>query len=60
MPNDAPLLPPVRVIHERLTRNQRERRLLRTLLRLALRDNEDQLGLAEKPSCSQRQGVANG
>lgn len=42
MTDDAPLLPPVRLIHERLTRNQRERQLLRTLLRLAIRNSEVQ------------------
>jgi len=36
MPESDQLLPPVDVIHERLTRNQRERRLLRTLLRLTI------------------------
>jgi hypothetical protein len=30
------LLPPPHVIHERLTRNQRERHLLRALLRLTI------------------------
>src|SRR4051812_35845919 len=33
--DDATLLPPVSLIHERLTRNQRERNRLRILLRLA-------------------------
>jgi hypothetical protein len=37
------LLPPPRVIHERLTRNQRERRLLRNLMRLTLRAREESL-----------------
>jgi hypothetical protein len=40
--DDARLLPPIREIHDRLTRNQRERYVLRTLLRLALRDTDDQ------------------
>jgi hypothetical protein len=34
-------LPPVRVINERLTRNQRERRRLRTLLRLAIEVDDE-------------------
>ena len=36
VPDCERLLPPAQVIHERLTRNQRERRLLRALLRLAI------------------------
>jgi hypothetical protein len=41
MSNEASLLPPLTMIHERLTRNQRERHRLRTLLRLAIEvDNE--------------------
>ncbi len=36
MPACERLLPSAQVIHERLTRNQRERRLLRALLRLAI------------------------
>jgi hypothetical protein len=35
------LLPPAQTLHERLTRNQRERRLLRTLLRLVMREETD-------------------
>jgi hypothetical protein len=41
MIDEASLLPPIRVINERLTRNQRERRRLRTLLRLALEVNDE-------------------
>lgn len=36
-----PLLPPIGAIHERLTRNQRERKLLRDLLRLAVRASDE-------------------
>ncbi len=36
------LLPPAQVIHDRLTRNQRERRVLRTLLRLIVDQDRDQ------------------
>jgi hypothetical protein len=36
MVDDVSLLPPLGVIHDRLTRNQQERRRLRTLLRLAI------------------------
>jgi hypothetical protein len=35
-----PLLPPLRAIHERLTRNRREHRLLRTLHRLVIEAGE--------------------
>ncbi len=41
MPDCSSLLPPARVIHERLTRNQRERHLLRALLRLTLLDTDE-------------------
>ena len=34
------LIPPANVIHERLTRNQRERKVLRDLLRLSVRATE--------------------
>jgi hypothetical protein len=40
MSEKAPLLPPVQVIHERLTQNQQERRMLRTLLKLSAREAE--------------------
>lgn len=40
MSEASPLLPPIGLIHDRLTRNQRERRVLRTLLRLAVRTEE--------------------
>ena len=42
MHDDEPLLPPLPVIRDRLTRNQRERNLLRALFRLALRAAEGQ------------------
>jgi hypothetical protein len=35
------LLPPARVIHDRLTKNERERRRLRTLLRLVIEARDD-------------------
>jgi hypothetical protein len=41
MTNDMSLLPPLKVIHEQLTRNQRERRRLRTLLRLAIEVDDE-------------------
>jgi hypothetical protein len=41
MYDDTTLLPPVAVIHERLTLNQRERHRLRTLLRLVRAAEED-------------------
>ena len=41
MYDDTTLLPPVAVIQERLTRNQRERHRLRTLLRLVRSADED-------------------
>ena len=41
MLNDESLFPPLPVIQERLTRNQRERSLLRALFRLALRAERD-------------------
>jgi hypothetical protein len=39
--DQPPLLPELREIHDRLTRNQRERRLLRTLQRLVLRHQDE-------------------
>ena len=42
MHDDDPLLPPLPVIRDRLTRNQRERSLLRALFRLAVRTAGDQ------------------
>lgn len=44
MHQDEPLLPPLSVIQERLTRNQRERSLLRSLFRLAIRAAKDRRG----------------
>jgi exoribonuclease R len=38
--DDAPLLPPVETLYVRLAENLRERRMLRTLLRLALREQK--------------------
>jgi hypothetical protein len=38
---DRDLLPPIPVIADRLTRNQRERNLLRALFRLAVRASQD-------------------
>ena len=35
------LLPPVGIIHDRLTKNERERRRLRTLLRLVIEARDD-------------------
>jgi hypothetical protein len=35
------LLPPAHVVHERLSVNQRERRVLRTLLKLIYRDEDE-------------------
>jgi hypothetical protein len=42
MSETASLLPPIGVIHERLTRNQRERAILRTLLKLSVRAEQEQ------------------
>jgi hypothetical protein len=42
MHNDESLIPPLSVIQDRLTRNQRERSLLRALFRLAIRATKDQ------------------
>jgi len=41
MLDDATLLPPLPLIHERLTRNAKERSRLRTLLRLAVEARDD-------------------
>jgi hypothetical protein len=41
MYDDATLLPPAHLIHERLSRNQRERHRLHTLLRLVRHAEED-------------------
>ena len=53
------LLPPPGVIHERLTRNQRERAMLRALLRLSVRAAEEQRRQPDKTSTkgSQPDGV---
>jgi len=42
MADDRELLPPLPLIRDRLTRNQRERSLLRALFRLAVRASQDQ------------------
>jgi hypothetical protein len=42
MTDNSALLPPIRLITQRLTQNQRERRRLRTLLRLALEVDDEQ------------------
>jgi hypothetical protein len=39
--DDVPLLPPIALINEKLTVNQRERRRLRTLLKLAVEEADD-------------------
>jgi hypothetical protein len=49
MPECDQLLPPLGLIHERLTRNQRERQLLRTLLKLTLRDAQERARQDGKP-----------
>jgi hypothetical protein len=41
MYDDATLLPPLPLIHSRLTRNAKERHRLRTLLRLAIEARDD-------------------
>jgi hypothetical protein len=41
MPNNDSLLPPLPLIRDRLTRNQRERSLLRALFRLAVRAKKE-------------------
>jgi hypothetical protein len=62
MSDVSTLIPPADVIHERLTKNQRERKVLRDLLRLSVRATEVDLKpvpLAAdrlKPA-SQRQGA---
>ncbi|MGP0069144.1 MAG: hypothetical protein ACLQGP_36785 [Isosphaeraceae bacterium] len=47
--DDETLLPPLPVIQERLTRNQREEKRLRTLLRLAIEAKDDRRRGAGKP-----------
>jgi hypothetical protein len=42
MHNDESLIPPLSVIQDRLSRNQRERSLLRALFRLAIRATKNQ------------------
>jgi hypothetical protein len=56
MPAADRLLPPANVIHERLTRNQRERRLLRTLLRLVRADHEARVSPTTQPPRQEAHG----
>ena len=61
MADETSLLPPVRVIHDHLTRNQRERRRLRTLLRLAIEVDDErrrQAPVAPQPEAPGPEGVA--
>jgi hypothetical protein len=61
MTDEVSLLPPIRVINERLTRNERERRRLRTLLRLALEVNDErrrQVPTVPRPEAARPEGVA--
>jgi hypothetical protein len=41
MSDTRPLLPPAHVVHEQLALNQRERRRLRTILRLIIEADQD-------------------
>lgn len=59
MSDETSLLPPIGLIHERLTRNERERRLLRTLQRLALREHEES-GNSRHTAPAPRQPAAGG
>jgi hypothetical protein len=60
MPSDEPLIPPLTVIQARLTKNQRERSLLRALFRLAVRvSKEHQVpDVQESSHEAERRGVA--
>jgi hypothetical protein len=51
--DDPRLLPPAHVVHEHLTRNQRERRRLRTILRLIHETDQD----AEREPSEPRQAA---
>jgi hypothetical protein len=51
MLDEETLLPPVRVLHERLTRNIRERDRLRTLLRLAVAAQQEGAATGQDPAC---------
>ncbi|HZW33451.1 MAG TPA: hypothetical protein VFF52_22220 [Isosphaeraceae bacterium] len=55
MYDNTSLLPPIRVINEKLTQNQRERRRLHALLRLALEADDDQ----QKPRNARQQKPRN-
>jgi hypothetical protein len=61
MVDEVSLLPPIRVINERLTRNERERRRLRTLLRLALEVNDErrEQAPASQPEAARPGGAAH-
>jgi hypothetical protein len=54
------LLPPIALINEQLTRNERERRRLRTLLKLAIEEaderSEGTREQAARPEAASRQG----
>jgi hypothetical protein len=50
MSDSSTILPPAHLVHEQLTRNQRERRRLRTLLRVILEASEEDE--PQKPSAA--------
>jgi len=56
--DDASLLPPIRRINEKLTENERERRRLRTLLKLALEEADDRRQTSPQPAAAGRGGSA--
>jgi hypothetical protein len=61
MTDEVTLLPPIRIINERLTRNERERRRLRTLLRLAIEVDDERRAPApddRQPEAARPEGVA--
>jgi hypothetical protein len=62
MYDEATLLPSARVIHERLSLNQRERHRLHTLLRLVRHAEEDrrqQASADRQPEATRPEGVAS-